>query len=289
MPPPLDTVSVIGRQDMWLAITVALTFSSFDASRTLPFALNDGAIVVRVRLDGQGPFRFLLDTGASQSVVRETVARRLLLMARSRTVMVTPTGHRTTWPVTRLEKLELGGMEMTGVPVTVVADHVLSGHFDVDGIIGQQLLAPFTFTIDYQRKTITWHREPVSPAGVRLPLTRAGDRVFVMLPQGRDGVQLQMIPDTGSDTLVLFARAGRALPPMTPLDVVLLRTTSGQRLVRRVLLDNFRAGDLQLRDQVAALVPRADRDAPDGDGLLPLHIFSRVTFNGPEGYVAVEC
>jgi hypothetical protein len=97
-----------------------------------------------------------------------------------------------------------------------------------------------------------------------------------------------MIPDSGSDGIVLFAGSGIELPPLTPLDVVMLRTLAGQQLVRRVLLDNFIVGDVYLRDQPAVLLAQNGNDRPDGDGLLPLHIFSRVTFNGPQGYLLVE-
>jgi hypothetical protein len=58
--------------------------------------------------------------------------------------------------------------------------------------------------------------------------------------------------------------------------------------VRRVLLDDFRVGDVLLRNRTAVVVAQDRLDAPLGDGLLPLHIFARVTFNGPERYLMVE-
>lgn len=273
---------------MWFAIAAALTLELLDTSLPLPFELgDDGAIVVPVRVDGQGPFRFLFDTGASQSLIAEAAARRLGASPQSRTVMVTPSGHRMLRPVVKLSRVEVGPVVARNLAVTVLHDNEMPGPGRVAGIIGQDVLGPLVYTIDYRTRTIAWHREVPGAGGTRVRLQVERGRFLALLPQSADDVPLRMIPDTGADGLVLFARAGRKLPPMTPLDILLLRTVSGQRLGRRVLLDDFRAGDLRLQDQVAALVPRADADAVDGDGLLPLHIFSRVTFNGPEGYLAI--
>jgi hypothetical protein len=42
-----------------------------------------------------------------------------------------------------------------------------------------------------------------------------------------------------------------------------------------------------VRDQVAIVLEGSSLDARLGDGLLPLHLFARVTFDGPEGALAV--
>ena len=97
-----------------------------------------------------------------------------------------------------------------------------------------------------------------------------------------------MIPDTGSDGIVIFAGRGRSLPAMTPLNVGLLRTLTGQRLVRRVVLDALQVGSVRLEQQVGVMMPEGRTTLPFADGLLPLHLFSRVTINGPAGYIAVE-
>ena len=43
-----------------------------------------------------------------------------------------------------------------------------------------------------------------------------------------------------------------------------------------------------MRDQVAAVVPRPEVDAPEGDGLLPLHLFASVTFASHAGYLIIR-
>jgi hypothetical protein len=298
---------------MWLAIAMALALELANGSApdspaqpfarrsrphsgpsnalgAVPFDLSeDRTILVPVRVDGQGPFRFLLDTGASQSVVSESLARRFGVAIASRTVMLTPAGHRTTRPMARLSRLELGGVGASDILVTVLPDDLLSVQHRVDGVIGQDLLSAHVYTIDYARKVVIWHTVPLTPSGTKLRVEQQGGQVFVLLPQtSATSGALKMIPDTGADGLVLFSRPGKTLPPMTPLDVGLLRTVSGHRLVRRVLLDEFVAGDIPLRNHIATLVPRTDPGAIEGDGLLPMHIFSAVTFNGPESYLVLQ-
>ena len=260
----------------------------FMALLTLPFQLSEhGDIVVPVIVNGQGPFRFLLDTGSSRSAVTSGLAERLHLHAAGRTAVETPAG-RTTRPLAALRQLQLGALPPLDLVATVVATGDLGGGA-VEGIIGQDVLASRVYTIDYDRRMVVWHSAPHAEArGTRLQLSVNQGRMLVSLPQKGGRACLEFIPDSGSDGLVLFERSGRALPALTPLDVAAVRTLSGHQLVRRVIVDKFDVGEIRLEDHIGVLVPRGGAGTPDGDGLLPLHIFSRVTFNGPGGYLVIE-
>src|SRR5688572_30069092 len=109
----------------------------FMALLALPFQLSDsGDIVVRVMVGGQGPFRFLLDTGSSRSAVSSDVATRLRLKALGRTAVHTPAG-RTMRPLAALPQLQLGHLPAVDVIATVVRGDDLRGGAALDGIIGQ--------------------------------------------------------------------------------------------------------------------------------------------------------
>lgn len=273
---------------MWLALTLALTITFADAARPLSFRLlEDGAIVVPVWVQGQGPFRFLLDTGASQSVIAEPLARRLHVAPRGRTSMVTPSGDRRSFAIGRLSRITVGAVMAADVAVTIVPADTLRSGATIDGIVGQDVLGRVVYTIDYRRRAIIWGSSEAT-SGIRLPLDVRQGRVLVTLRQTGEPESLRLVPDSGTDGLVLFARAGRRLPAATPLEVGVLRTVSGHRLVRRVLIDTFSAGGLRFQNLTAVVVPRADADGPDGDGLLPLHIFSGVTFNVPENFLVLQ-
>jgi hypothetical protein len=160
----------------------------------------------------------------------------------------------------------------------------------VDGLIGQDVLGPLVYTIDYMRRRLIWHDVPPDEGRhERLALQITDGRVLVSLPQAEaDLPPLQLIPDSGADGVVLFRRPSRRLPLMTPLDVALLSTLAGPQIGRRVLLDELRVGGVVLRNQTAVIIPQSESDASMGDGLLPLHVFARVTFNGPAQYLTVE-
>ena len=275
---------------MWLALAMALAFDVLDSPPLVHFdLLEDGAIVVPVTVEGQGPFRFLLDTGASRSVVTESLARRVGAASGAAIMMLTPGGQRVLQPAARLGTLRIGPVRVVDLLVTRVEDDLLKAAKDVEGIVGQDILAQAAYTIDYRRRSVVWHLDGTIPAGTRLRLDMAGGRALVSLPQRSDHeAALRMIPDTGADGLVLFARAGRRLPSVTPLDIALLRTVSGHQLVRRALLDRFYAGEIEFGNVTASIVERRDTNTADGDGLLPLHMFSAVTFDVANGFLVLQ-
>jgi Aspartyl protease len=158
----------------------------------------------------------------------------------------------------------------------------------VDGLIGQDLLAGLTYTIDYRRRELSWGPRTRVASGARLPLEIEDERVLVSLAGGSTRGPLRLVPDGGADGLVLYLARSRSLPFVTPLDTAVLRTVSGPRVVRRALIDSLDLGGFRLRAQTAVLMECAESDPELGDGLLPLHMFARVTFNGPARYLIVE-
>jgi hypothetical protein len=267
---------------MRLMFAVAILFTG-----STPFQLRgDTDIVIPVTIDGQGPFRFLLDTGSSRSAVTRATAQRLDRHPTGYTVVVTPSGQarRSLIP---LERVSLGpGPATSVVAMIAAADDFGSG---IDGMIGQDVLRARAYTIDYRHRRVVWHTDTMTiGTGVRLPLEWQQQHFVVSLSQRSQARDLRFIPDSGSDGWVLYSRPNAPLPSVTPLDTVGLRTLSGPRLLRRVLIDRIDVGRVTLINQLAALVDKPEAAPPFEDGLLPLHLFSRVTFNGPAGYLAFE-
>jgi hypothetical protein len=50
---------------------------------------------------------------------------------------------------------------------------------------------------------------------------------------------------------------------------------------RQIVVRELRVGGKILRDVAGVAVDGRDRLPAEGDGLLPLHLFDRVTFDGP--------
>ena len=119
-----------------------------------------------------------------------------------------------------------------------------------------------------------------------LELESQDDRFVARVPQ--DHRVLRLVPDTGAETLVLFQHAA-SIPPSASFanESVELTGLAGRRDARRAVVRAFRVGSTLLTDVAAVIVGR-DCDSAPLDGLLPLHLFTRVTFNGPEHQLLIE-
>lgn len=276
-----------------VAILPALPVQGAPApSEVVPFTPADGgAVIVPVLVDGRGPYSFLVDTGANRSAVREGLARKLGLAAVARMTVVTPAGEETR-AVVRLSRLSVGAATADGVLASVVeADRPGMDGADFDGILGQDFLSRFDYTLDYRRRVLVWGGEATGRDGTRLVLRRSEGRFLVDLPQPGNGERpMRFVPDSGASGLVVFERAGSLPLSMEhlPGGARLTDSSGRRRAVEMRRIRSLRVGDLTLRDQVAAVVSRPEANAPEGDGLLPLHQFASVTFGSQAGYLVIR-
>ncbi len=248
------------------------------ASSTTPFQLGrQGGVIVPVMLNGHGPFKMLLDTGASHSAIGEDVAAAIGARAVARSVVITSTGEslRT---IVAIDRLSVG---------LVTAEHVLpsvvpSGSFDrdVQGLIGQDVLAWERYTLDFRRRHVEWHDAMPEHHGTALRLSFEHGRFLVSLPQERH--TLRLVPDSGAGPVVLYESAERV--PFDMLETgraAELSSADARRSGRHVRLRELRLGGRTIRNLTAVAIRRDHHHPADGDGLLPLHLFDRVTFDGP--------
>ncbi len=274
------------------AITTLLLFTVPAANTAragnTPFdLLEDGSIVVPVTIGGTGPYRFVIDTGSSRTVISTRLWKELRLPVVAKTRMVTPAGSEDAY-VVRLGGLAIDARPQVTVSAAVMpADRYAAGQ-QVDGLIGQDVLASAIYTLDYAQRAIVWHSSADAMSGIRLPVSVHNHRVLVSLPQYEgDPRPLSMIPDSGSDGLVLFAHAQERVR-LTPLGIDVLSSLSGVRLARRVQLEGLVVGQARWENPQAVVVDNGEAGDLMGDGLLPLHVFSRVTFNVTAGFVIVQ-
>lgn len=131
------------------------------ASGRVPFEMLDSNhMVVRVKINGKGPFRLIFDVGAPVTLVgtKAAEASGLVKPGKAR-------GFLFPIPVeAKVDALELGDLTAKDVPV-IVMDHpvlkALGGFFSrpLDGILGFTFFARYRMTLDYQAKEISF--EPV--------------------------------------------------------------------------------------------------------------------------------
>lgn len=258
---------------------------------TVPFLPSrGGAVIVPVLVEGRGPYSFLVDTGATRSVLRVGVARELALPTFGRMAVVTPVGNESREAV-RIGRLSVGDAVAEGILASVVdADALGMDGERFDGMLGQDFLSRFDFTIDYRRRQLVFGAS--SAHGRRFPLHRDGGRLLVELPQPgeHDDRPLRFVPDSGASGLVVFDRGTRTSlrASLIPGRAHLSASSGKQGSVTMRRIHRLQVGDLTLRDQVAAIVDRKHEGAPEGDGLLPLHRFASVSFTAEGSYMVIR-
>jgi predicted aspartyl protease len=274
-----------------LTLTLTLSPSALSAASTgdhVDLAIDGtGAVTIPVTVDGQGPFTFLLDTGSNRSAVSSDIATRLALPVVARTLAVTAAGSQSQ-PVVELASVSIGTAARADLLATVLPASRLSEAMPgIEGIIGQDLLSGFNYTLDYRHKRLTWAAIAPADRDVRLTLVRQEGRFLVELPQANGTVRF--VPDSGALGFVIYEHHGAVAVPLDALDAQAeLVTLTGSRPGRPMLLRRLQVGGTTVKRQLAFVVPRDEPDAPEGDGLLPLHLFASVSFNCAEGYLVAR-
>ena len=113
---------------------------------TVTFKLRHNLIFVDVTVNGEGPFEFIYDTGASVTVIKPSTARKLGLKLEE----VPGTGEGLTPRITRVRSIALGEARPDGFEA-VVMDVPGTKYY---GIVGYPFISRFVTTLDYQKKTI---------------------------------------------------------------------------------------------------------------------------------------
>jgi predicted aspartyl protease len=181
---------------------------------TVHFDLYQGYLMVaRGSAGGQKGLTFLIDTGASPTVLAPRVAQKLHLEESPASIAVVG-GHvqaeRATVP-----SLALGPVHRQNLPVLVEDLGFLEKWlpFRVDGIVGLDVLGEGAFLIDYASHTIQFGPYPMLPNSVAL---RMKDGLAVV-DVDVNGVPASLLVDTGASALTLFVKNARPVLQVTSI------------------------------------------------------------------------
>lgn len=166
----------------------------------LPAQKVGNYLLIETKWDRNGPYRFLIDTGSSVTLVTPALARRYpgrdpQLAGAPRVRVAAADGRLTELPQGSLRRLDLGDARFADVPVLLYDCAALSAHLGVriDGVLGFPLFRETLLTMDYpgQRVVIEPARAAPQPPGTTVPFddsrktplitVRLGDRSLVTL------------------------------------------------------------------------------------------------------------
>ncbi|MFZ4628467.1 MAG: aspartyl protease family protein [Blastocatellia bacterium] len=122
---------------------------------------------IEVQVNGKGPLRFVIDTGASLTVISDKAAERLGIKPVARGGNARAIGGSGSFPIVYglLDSLSIGDVRIDLVPVyirTVYSSPDLPESDRADGYLGLSVLSNFAVTLDYQTRQLTLDRSPIS-------------------------------------------------------------------------------------------------------------------------------
>jgi hypothetical protein len=127
----------------------------------VPFTTGPGGafILLPAMLNGQGPYRFLVDSGASSTVISPALAQRLEIPGQPVEAMGVEGGLAA--QTLTLGSLEAGGQRLEELPAAAVDVFEYTSRaagVPVEGVLGFSFLCQFRVTIDYPRQLIAFER-----------------------------------------------------------------------------------------------------------------------------------
>ncbi len=148
----------------WLAViaagmTSAAAFGVEPKVYQIPYRLTDTKhVLVRVKMNGHGPYNFILDTGAPAMFITTKAAKEVGLTSKpgwgNFESLVIEGGLKVEKARARAEDLfQLEGMNSLG----------LAG-FELHGVIGYEILARYRITYDFTKDKIAWEPLDFKPA-----------------------------------------------------------------------------------------------------------------------------
>lgn len=225
------------------ALEIPLSYTNLAAlsqaqSVPLPAHFGEGDIILRTVVNGRG-FDFLLDSGTTQIILDDGVAKRL--------------GIRSTLGHALVKELTVGSARLENASVLTVP----LGGFGVQGILGYDFFAGHVVHIDYRHERV----ELIDRSGFSAPaMARALDAWYgeglplIAVPFG-DTVGQRFALDTGSPDLLLLQylndRDGIGFGSIgigTPSGHRVLSFLEGSVAVQHAILPSIRIGRVTVRD-----------------------------------------
>ena len=250
-----------------VAATVLLSWTpllSLETVAEVPFKIyQHHLIVTKGSIGPLDNLSLLIDTGTTPTMVEGRIARKLHLKAEPS--MLVAFGKRATSHDTTLNGLRIGARELGPLAAGVIDLSYLE-HVRIDAIVGLDVLARTSFSIDYRKRVLKF--SPVDREESVAPLERTWR--FLTVRMTIAGEQVRLLVDTGSSDLVLFkSRMPAALSSAPWRGEKTVQYVSGAARLQRLDLRQVRLGTRVWDKLTAWALDRVLDGYPPGiDGVL---------------------
>jgi len=200
-----------------------------EGGATLPMEDIGGRPLVEAGIDGKGPYRFILDTGASITVVDSDLRTELGLSA--------PHGAATTAPeegiggTVRIGELRVGKAVLRGVVAAFAPiGHMFPGASAPRGVLSASSFPGCLLVLDYPSKRIVIRKGELPPADARSVFQYTEEHILPNVPVRIAGTEVRVHVDTGSPgALTVPTRYMKELPLASePAKMGQARTPGGE-------------------------------------------------------------
>ncbi|HEY0697528.1 MAG TPA: retroviral-like aspartic protease family protein, partial [Micromonospora sp.] len=215
-------------------------------------------MTVEVKVNGRGPYRFLVDSGADTSVVGLRIARDLQLPLATPVTLHSMTGSAVVERV-KVDQLQLGSSQIHELLLPALKEVDLGG----DGMIGIDALVEQRLMMDFEKRVIKSEdaRQPAQMLDGEIVVRARRQRGQLILTQVRAaGLPLEAVVDTGSEITIGNLKLRDKLIKGNKDKFVTVAATGVTGVTMDLQL--ARIGELRLGSVKLKNVPIAFADAP---------------------------
>ena len=220
------------------------------SGRELAARMLDTRMSVAVEVNGSGPFRFLVDSGADRSVIGVALARRRNLPA-SEVVHLNDVAGAADVATFLVDTLKVGDAATFAVSAPGLPEQYLGAQ----GIVGVDALADRRIMMDFQNNTITLEDATTPEKAEPGEIVVVGHRHHgqLILTEVRVGkLNVYALIDTGSDMTIgnyaLLEKVAGSRHPPTQVAIVLNSVTGRSANATSILLPRIEIGGLRISD-----------------------------------------
>lgn len=203
---------------MWFTLTAAASAADH-VSPVAEFPFEEAAgnkLLVETRINGEGPFWLIVDTGAPTTHIDFLCAEKLgLKLSNKRKINVgAGSGRQLQFATGHNVRIEFGGQTLRKSTASVLELHHVAEIVGrrVDGLLGNDFIAQLAFEVDYREQKIRLHTAKTftaPKAAIAIPVDLASNRPAVDLSLGVNGRQVEcrkLIVDTGANAAFYLSR-----------------------------------------------------------------------------------